>query len=136
MSTVAFDIANLEILANELAEANRRLAREEEAPASVLALIADVGEQIAGTSPDARASAGVAEHTWIELQSAAMRAMGVALGEDDPARQRRALRLRIEELRFRLARIAEHEPVADERPIDDVVRWLDDVLSVPQTVKA
>ena len=66
--------------------------------------------------PDERVSAGVSAHAWIELQSAAMRAMSVALGEHEPAQQRQALRLRIEELRFRLARIAEREPVADKRP--------------------
>ena len=41
----------------------------------------------------------------------------------------------IEELRFRLARLAEDQPVADARPIKDVVRTLDQAWNVSQGVK-
>jgi uncharacterized protein (DUF2384 family) len=44
--------------------------------------------------------------------------------------------LLIEELRFRLARLAEREQLADERPIDDIVQWFDATVTVSQAAKA
>lgn len=136
MTAVAFDIANPAQVAHELEEANRRLAKEPTVPASILAMVAELAEQISETSRDERAGAGVRPDEWIDVQAAALRALHVATLEDDERAQRRQLRGSIEELRFRLARLAEHEPLADERPIDEIVRWLDGVLTVPQATKA
>jgi uncharacterized protein (DUF2384 family) len=134
MTAVAFDIANPETVAHALAEANRRLRNEPVTPPSVIDLVSDVSKQIAETPREQWAS--VVADEWIELQQAAMRAQRVALGEPDERAQRRQLRLLIEELRFRLSRLAEHGAYDAERPIDDVVRWLDRALPVAQAVKA
>jgi uncharacterized protein (DUF2384 family) len=134
MTTIGFDIANPEAVAHELAEANRRLRHETITPPSIIELVSDVCEQIAETPREQWAS--VVADDWIELQQAAMRALRVALGEADERAQRRQLRLLIEELRFRLARLAEREHYDAERPIDEVVRWLDHALPVAQGVKA
>jgi PAS domain-containing protein len=73
-------------------------------------------------------------NTWIDLQRAARPA--VAYGERNAKRQRRELRLLIEELRFRLARLAERERLADERPIGDIVQWFDATVTISQSAKA
>jgi hypothetical protein len=72
---------------------------------------------------------------WIRVQGAALRAQA-ALREDDPQR-RRQLRLALEQLRFLFARIAEREPIGEERPANEVARWLEATLpSVAQARKA
>jgi uncharacterized protein (DUF2384 family) len=136
MTTVAFDIANPEIVARELGEANRRLARESTVPGPVAALVIDVAAAIMQITPQDRRGAGIDLDAWVDLQRAAGLALTVAYGEDDNEKQRRELRLLIEELRFRLARLAEREQLADERPIDDIVQWFDATVTVSQAAKA
>ena len=137
MPATSFDIAHPDLVARQLDEANRRLAREAITPASVVGLVAEVCESIANTSREQLSGVGVEPDAWIEIQRAALRAQRVVLaGDEDQRERRRQLRLLIEELRFRLARLAEYEQVSDERPIEDVVRWLDGVLSLPQAAKA
>src|SRR4051812_5167918 len=115
------DITQPRTLATSLAEANRELERQPSAPPAVLALVAAVCDEIAA-APRERWAA-VAPDEWIELQGAALRAQRVVLGEADPRTQRAQLRLLIEELRFRLARLDERAAYAADRPIDEVVRW-------------
>ncbi len=136
MTAVAFDITKPETVAHALEEANRRLAREKTVPDSVLGLVTELSAQIGETSPEDRAAAGVSAEAWIAVQSAALRALNAGYADDDERHQRGAMRRRLEELRFYLSRLAERDRVADEQPIEAVVRWIDDVLSVPQGVKA
>lgn len=133
MTTVAFDLRNPELVSHELAEANRRLAREEEVPSSILELVRDLSEQIADT--EASDLEAVDPYLWIELQRAALKALG-AIGEGDPRVERREVRVGLEALRFLMTRLAERQPVAEDRPSKEVVRWLDEVVSVPQRRKA
>ncbi|SRR6266545_1915754 len=133
MSAIAFDIGDLEAALLELEQANRRLAKERGVPESIGYLVNDLGEQIGETSP--QDLEGVAPDDWIAVQSAALRAVSAARRDEDEANQRRQLRLLIEELRFRLARLADQQPVADDRAIEDVVRWLDQTLSITQEAK-
>jgi len=121
------------MLAHELDEANRQLARQAETPASVVGLVEDVTDAIAAS--DQEEIAVVNPWLWIRLQGAALRAQA-ALREDDPAR-RRQLRLALEQMRFLFVRIADRQPVGEDRPADEVARWLDHALaSVSQTKKA
>jgi hypothetical protein len=109
------------------------LARERETPASVVGLVADVAGAIAGG--DDGQAALVNPWLWIKLQSAAIRAQA-ALREEDPER-RRQLRLALEQMRFLFARIADREPIGEDRPAHEVARWLDAKLaSVSQPRKA
>jgi uncharacterized protein (DUF2384 family) len=128
------DIAQPQALAASLAEANRELEREPTAPPAVLDLVASVCEQIA-EAPRERWAA-VAPDQWIELQQAALRTQRVVLGEADRRAQRAQLRLLVEELRFRLARLDEQDAYGADRPIGEVVRWLDRALPVGQSAKA
>jgi hypothetical protein len=133
MSAIAFDIRQPAAVARDLGEANTRLARARETPASVVGLVGDLADAIADGDEDQVALAN--PWLWIKVQSAALRAQS-ALREDDPLR-RRHLRLALEQMRFLFARIADREPIGEDRPVHDVVRWLDATLaSVSQPRKA
>lgn len=72
---------------------------------------------------------------WIRVQGAALRAQA-ALRDEDP-RRRRQLRLALEQMRFLFARIAEREPIGEDRSASDVARWIELTLpSVSQSHKA
>jgi hypothetical protein len=133
MPAIAFDIRQPAIVARALGEANARLSREHETPAPVIGLVADVADAIAG-GEDGEAAL-VNPWLWIKLQSAAIRAQS-ALREEDPARRRR-LRLALEQMRFLFARIADREPIGEDRPAHEIAMWLDSQLaSVSQPRKA
>ena len=133
MSATAFDLRQPSKLARELGQANRQLSRSPDTPASVVGLVEAVTDAIA--AGDDEEVAVVNPWLWIRLQSAALRAQA-ALREDDPAR-RRALRLALEQLRFLFARIADRQPIGEDRPADEVARWLDRALAaVSQPRKA
>jgi hypothetical protein len=133
MSAIAFDIRQPASVVHELAQANARLAAARATPESVAGLVGDLADAIAGG--DDAAVALVNPWLWIKLQSAALRAQS-ALREEDPAR-RRHLRLALEQMRFLFARLADREPIGEDRPVHEVVRWLDATLaSVSQVRKA
>jgi hypothetical protein len=132
MPVTAFDIHNPETVVHDLQEAAGRLRTSETVPESVLGLVTDLCEDIANTDLDE--APDVSPAAWIAVQAAALRAFS-AIHEVDEREQRRRLRLTIEELRFRLARLAEDQPISDGRPIKDVVRWLDQAWNVSQSVK-
>src|SRR5438093_3406237 len=97
MAAVAFDLRHPELVAHELEEANRSLARESEVRGSILELVEDLADQMSDT--EASQLESVDPYLWIELQQAAMKALG-AVREDDPQEQRRRVRLALEQLRF------------------------------------
>lgn len=132
MSVTAFDIHNPETVVHDLQEATDRLRTSVTVPESVLGLVTDLCEDIANT--DLNEASDVSPAAWIAVQAAALRAFA-AIHEVDEGEQRRRLRLLIEELRFRLARLAEDQPIADGRPIKDVVRWLNQAWNASQNVK-
>jgi len=133
MSATALDIQEAAVVAQALGEANARLATDPETPASVAGLVAELADAIA--AGDDGQAAAVNPWLWIKVQSAAIRAQS-ALREDDPAR-RRQLRLALEQLRFLFARIADRQPVGEDRPASEVARWLDSALAaVSQPRKA
>jgi hypothetical protein len=133
MSATAFDLQQPSVVADELGQANRRLAREAETPASVIGLVEDVTDAI--SAGDQHDLAIVNPWLWIQVQGAALRAQA-ALREDDPER-RRQLRLALEQMRFLFSRIAEREPIGEDQSAKEVARWLETTLrSVSQQQKA
>jgi hypothetical protein len=133
MSAIDFDLRQPALLAHELEEANRRLAREAQTPSSVVGLVEDIADAIA--AGDSEEVATVNPWLWIRLQSAALRAQA-SLREDDPQR-RRQLRVALEQMRFLFARIADREPIGEDKPAADVAGWLDlKLASVSQPRKA
>lgn len=132
MTVTTFDIHEPGTVVRELEEAARRLRGSATVPDSVLALVNHLCEDIGNADLDAAPE--ISPVAWMAVQSAALRALR-AVHESDPREQRRQLRLLIEELRFRLARLAEDQPISEGRPIKDVVRWLDRTWNVSQSVK-
>ena len=101
MPATALDIRQPAIVARELAEANARLSKERETPASVVGLVQDVADAIAaGDDGDA---ALINPWLWIKLQSAALRAQS-ALREEDPGRRASAARARADAVSVRADR--------------------------------
>ena len=74
MSATAFDIGQPSVVAHELGEANRRLARKAETPPSVVGLVEDISDAIA--EGDEHELALVNPWVWIRVQRAALRAQG------------------------------------------------------------
>ncbi len=133
MSAIAIDIREPATVAEELGEANSRLSKERETPAFVIGIVEGVADAIA--AGDDVEAAVVNPWLWIKLQSAALRAQS-ALRDDEPQR-RRQLRLALEQMRFLFARIADREPIGEERAAREVARWIDSKLaSVSQPAKA
>jgi hypothetical protein len=133
MSAIAFDIRQPAIVARKLGEANSRLSKESETPVSVVGLVEDLADAIA--AGDDIEAADVNPWLWIKLQSAAIRAQS-ALREEEPDR-RRQLRLALEQMRFLFARIADRQPIGEDRAPHEVAMWLDSKLaSVSQPRKA
>jgi uncharacterized protein (DUF2384 family) len=133
MPAIAFNIRQPGAVAHELGEANARLARESGVPGSIVELIEDLAATI--SEADTATIATIDPYLWIQIQAAALRARN-AVGADDGAKQRRAVRVALEQVRFLFARLAERQPVAEDRPIKDVLAWLDEKLAVPQRRKA
>lgn len=133
MAATAFDIRHPELIAHDLAQVSRRLRSEAETPESVLALVGDLAEDIGEV--EVAAVPEIPTEAWAAIQKAALRAVSAIRHDEEPERRRR-LRLLIEELRFRLERLAEHEQVSDERTAEEIVRWLDRNWTVPQRAKA
>jgi hypothetical protein len=133
MSATTVDLSTPARVAEQLGEANRRLAREGEPPAGVVGVVEEVADAIA--AGDEQQLALVNPWLWIRVQGAALRAQS-ALRAEGPERRRR-LRLALEQLRFLFARIADREPIGEDRPPGDVARWLEATLpSVAQQRKA
>ncbi len=120
-------------MAHEVGEANQRLARESDVPSSIIGLINDLTDAI-GEADNATVSL-IDPSLWIQIQAAALRAQRAA-GIDDDREQRRAVRIVLEQIRFLFARLAERQPVSEDRPIKEVLAWLNDKLNVPQRRKA
>jgi uncharacterized protein (DUF2384 family) len=130
---IAFDLRHPDVVAHELGEANRRLAREAETAPSIVGLVEDVADAI-GESDD-HDLAAINPWLWIQVQRAALHAQS-ALRRDDPDR-RRQLRLAIEQMRFLFARIADRQPVGEDQPSEEIAHWLEQTLSsVSQQRKA
>src|ERR1700733_4358681 len=133
MLATALDIREPAIVAGKLADANATLAKESETPAAVVGLVEDLADAIAAGG-DAQVAL-VNPWLWIKLQSAALRAQS-AIRAQDPQR-RRQLRLGLEQLRFLFTRIADREPIGEDRAAHEVASWLDSKLaSVSQPRKA
>ena len=133
MAAIVFDIRRPDLVADEIGEANARLAREREVPRSVIEFIDDLGEAI--VDADAVAVASIDPSLWIQIQAAAVRAQR-AIASGDEREQRKAVRIAMEQLRFLFARLAERQPVSEDEPIHAVLVWLDEKLGVPQRRKA
>jgi uncharacterized protein (DUF2384 family) len=133
MSAVAFDLRQPEAVARKVGEANARLARERDVPASIVGFIEEIADAIGGA--DGAFVASIDPSLWIQIQAAALRAQS-AISIEGARERRRAMRIALEQLRFLFARLAERQPVGEDQPVKEVLTWLDEKLAVPQRRKA
>jgi hypothetical protein len=128
MSSLAFDLRRPELVAVELSEANRRLARERDVPPAIVELVRSLADALADLDPD---QIDQDPYLLLEVEKAQVRALR-ALDEEDPVAERRATRLALEYLRALFQRMAEYAPVSEERPAKEIARWVASRLEVPQ----
>jgi DNA-binding transcriptional regulator YiaG len=122
MSAVAIDFRDLERVRGELADASALLARSEELPVRVEALL----RAIAGELRDMDRGAweqGVDPYLLVELNQVALAAL-VALEDDDEARRLEGAELALEAMVEVFADIEEGSLVSDERSGREIARWL------------
>jgi hypothetical protein len=128
MSSVAFDLRNPGLVADELAAANGRLARERDVPVAIVELVRSLADALADLDPE---QLDQDPYLLLEVEKAQVRALR-ALDEDDPVAERRATRLALEYLRALFERMAEDAPVSEDRPAKEIARWVASRLEVPQ----
>jgi len=132
MSTIAFDLRHPDLVAREISAANQRLARAREVPSSIRDLVEGLVDALGETEFDQWTGD---PYLLLDVQRTAMRALRSG-AEGDPVLERRAVRLALEHLRFLFARLAEEEPVSEDRPAKEVAHWLATHLDVPQRALA
>jgi hypothetical protein len=109
--------------------ANRELARERETPTGVRGLVEEFADALVDL-PESELD-GVDPYLILALQRATLGATR-ALEAEDPAIQRRQLRLHLEQMRHVFRDLAAGQAVSEERPSKEVARWLASVVDVPQ----
>ena len=129
MALVAIDIRQPHKIERDLAQANRRLARERETPAAIRGLVEELADGLVQLSEGELA--GIDPYLIVSLQRAVLGATR-ALDTDDPAEQRRQLRYRLEQMRHVFRDLASGQAVDEERPSKDIAHWLVGVVDVPQ----
>ncbi len=113
----------------QIAEENLLLARSAEIPDSVRYFVDGLADDLARLPVDA--TLRVDPYLLVSLQSSLIAALR-ALENPDPAIARRELRVRLEQLRQVYRDLADARPVYEDQPVKQLVRWLAQVLDVPQ----
>jgi hypothetical protein len=129
MAAVAFDLRHPDLAAQELREANQRLAREPTVSGAVRELIDAVADGLVAFD------VGEFEddpYLLIAIDRAGLQAKR-ALDVDDDARQRRAARLALDELERLMVLLAEREPSSADRDPNQIARWLLEALGLSAT---
>jgi len=128
MDSVA-EIAQPAVAAAEVARLNDRLARERTIPADVEEGVRELAAGLTATA--------LARWEQIDPYVTLIVHRNVIAAQqaiEDPAspEARDRLRVALEGVRQGFAAIAEAEPVSDERPAKEIVRWLAETTEVPQ----
>lgn len=115
-------------LFDSLEKANRELATTAEAPETVRKAVLAIAETVAASSD--------VEFDEVDpyLSNAFQRGLTVSLLglKSGARRERRLLRLGLEQMRQAVRDVLEGQVIRDEVPLKERVRWLADVLHVPQ----
>lgn len=112
-----------------LAEHNLALASAREIPEGLKLLVEELADELAALPSGA--SLRVDPYLVLAAQRALIGSLR-ALDLEDEAAARREMRVRLEQMRQVYRDLAEGAPIYEDRPIKDVVRWVDSVVDVPQ----
>lgn len=116
-------------IAEEIAGQNLLLARMEDIPDSVRWFVEGLADDLTVLPTDATLRTD--PYLLVALQRSLLAALR-ALENPDPPEGRRELRVRLEQLRQVYRDLADARPVNADRSVKELVRWLVDVLDVPQ----
>ncbi|MEK6252336.1 MAG: antitoxin Xre/MbcA/ParS toxin-binding domain-containing protein [Actinomycetota bacterium] len=122
-------ISNPEAIRDEIEKRNLELARQSEIPDDLGLFIDELADQISALPDDA--SLRVDPYLLLAAQRALIGSLR-ALDSDDVAWARKQMRVRLEQMRQVYRDLAEGGPVYEDQPANEIARWLDDVLDVPQ----
>ena len=125
-------LADLAGLLRQVNDATALLQRSATVPDEVAELI-DSFEPTLGAATPLRLQAD--PYLMTTLWAAAFRAEK-ALRQEDPAQQRRDVRIALEQFRYALRDITEDQPYTDDAPVRDILARTADVLSTPQKTLA
>lgn len=125
---VPLDLDALRALMGGIAAIDRELAGVPAMPAGTSTQVAEAVAEVERRAPEIARAAD--PYLVVSLQAGALRAMRALLGGGPDARGE--LRIGLEQMRQALRDVLEEAPVADERPLREVVRWLDGALEGPQ----
>jgi len=127
-ATLAPTAPDLDALLRRVNEATKLLQRSKTVPGGVTRLI-DSFEETLGAATPLRLEAD--PYLTTTLWAAAFRAEK-ALRHDDAARQRRDVRIALEQFRHALRDIVENRPYSADAPVRDVLAGTAEVLAIPQ----
>lgn len=113
----------------QLAEQNDLLGREHGVPEAVRLFVEDLADQLAAAPAEIMLRAD--PYLLVSLQRSLIAALRAIEREDEEA-ARDDLRIRLEQLRHVYRDLADMRPAYLERPVDELVGWLNDTLGVPQ----
>lgn len=113
----------------QLAEQNELLGREWGVPESVRLFVEDLADQLAAAP--AEITLRTDPYLLVSLQRSLIAALR-AIEREDEESARADLRIRLEQLRHVYRDLADLRPAYVDRPADELVGWLNDILGVPQ----
>ncbi len=123
------DLTRIITWQDRLKVANDRLGRMEAVDQEVKAAIQELADDIRQIPQE-----DLYRHDpylVIALQQGALAAMR-GIQETDKTRARRQLRIALEQMRQSLRDLQDEDPVVEDRPTKEIVRWLAQALDVPQ----
>jgi uncharacterized protein (DUF2384 family) len=127
------DASTIETRAQEVDDANERLAQVSTVPLEVAQLIEALVAELV-TMPE-REIAQMDPYLLLALQRGALAAQAALLLEDN-TQKRRQLRVALEQVRQAFRDFNEAYAVDEDRSAKDVARWLAETVSVPQATWA
>lgn len=127
--TIEADLVDPATMEREIAEQNLLLARFPEIPESVRYFVEGLADDVARLPVDA--TLRIDPYLLVALQQSLLAGLR-ALENPDARVARRELRVRLEQLRQVYRDLADMRPIYEDREVKGLVRWLDDVIDVPQ----
>lgn len=128
IGVVTATAAQMPHLLAELNEATRLLRGAGDVPPEVTKIVRQLADELHADQPD---HLGIDPYMASALFAAALRAMA-ALHDEDVHRQRRDLRIALEQLRHVVRDVSDSVPVGDDQPSKAVLAHLIEQLAVPQ----